>query len=124
MNCKGCHSDKPSVFNGEIAIHFPGLEGLNKSIVWVFPKLVVCLRCGFAEFAVPERELEVLEKGSPVVGAVVLTEYCRPSEEVRIKAPSHGMNDWVFRADCFECAAADPALKASQWIRTKNIETM
>jgi hypothetical protein len=71
MVCKGCHSEKQSVFNGEIAIHFPGLEGLDKSIVWVFPKLVVCLHCGFAEFAVPERELQVLTQGSPVEGAVV-----------------------------------------------------
>jgi hypothetical protein len=94
MSCKGCQSDKPRVFNGEIAIHFPGLEGLDKPIVWVFPKLVVCLHCGFAEFAVPNRELQVLEKGSPVDGAVVLTEEgIRPSEKVRIKSPSPGMND-------------------------------
>jgi hypothetical protein len=94
MTCKGCHSDKQSVFNGEIAIHFPGREGLDKPIVWVFPKLVVCLHCGFAEFAVPERELQVLEIGSPVDGAVVLTEqYSRPSEKVSIRAPSRGMND-------------------------------
>jgi hypothetical protein len=94
MTCKGCHSDEQSVFNGEIAIHFPGLEGLNKSIVWVFPKLVVCLHCGFAEFAVPERELQVLTQGSPVKGAVVLTrEGSRPSEKVRTKSISSGMND-------------------------------
>jgi hypothetical protein len=94
MACKGCHSDKQSVFNGEIAIHFPGLEGLNKSIVWVFPKLVVCLHCGFAEFAVPERELQVLEQGSPVDGAVVLEEKSsQPSKKVRIKSLSPGMND-------------------------------
>jgi hypothetical protein len=92
MTCKECHSDKQSVFNGEIAIHFPGLEGLKKSIVWVFPKLMVCLHCGFAEFALPERELQILEKGSPVDGAVVLTEGSRPSEKVKIKSPSPGMN--------------------------------
>ncbi|HVN21808.1 MAG TPA: hypothetical protein VMU05_23685 [Dongiaceae bacterium] len=95
MTCKGCQSDKQSVFNGEIAIHFAGLEGLNKQIVWVFPKLVVCLHCGFAEFAVPERELQVLTHGSPVEGAVVLTnEGRRPSEKVRTTRPlSPGMND-------------------------------
>jgi hypothetical protein len=94
MACKGCHSEKQSVFNGEIAIHFPGREGLNKSIVWVFPKLVVCLHCGFAEFAVPERELQVLTQGSPVEGAVVLTkEASRPSGKVRIQSLSSGMND-------------------------------
>jgi hypothetical protein len=60
MMCKQCKSDGQSRFNGEIAIHFPRLEGLNKHIVWVFPKLVVCLQCGFTVFAVPERELQVL----------------------------------------------------------------
>jgi len=74
MTCKGCHSEMQSVFNGEIAIHFPGREGLNKPNVWVFPKLVVCLHCGFTEFAVPKRELQVLKQGSPVEGAVVLSE--------------------------------------------------
>ena len=94
MTCKACHSDKQRVFNGETAIHFPGLDGLDKPIVWVFPKLVVCLHCGFTEFTVPERELQVLEQGSPVKGAVVLTEVgSRPSERVRTKSLSAGMND-------------------------------
>jgi hypothetical protein len=74
MACKGCHSEKQSVLNGEIAIHFPGVKGLDKPILWVFPKLVVCLDCGFTEFAVPERELQVLRQGSPVKGAIVATE--------------------------------------------------
>src|SRR5262249_22598949 len=58
-------------FNGEIAIHFPGLEGLQKPIVWVFQELRVCLDCGFTEFKVPERELSVLTDGKPVKGALV-----------------------------------------------------
>jgi hypothetical protein len=94
MSCKGCHSEKQSVFNGEIAIHFPALEGLDKPIVWVFPKLVVCSHCGFTEFAVPERELQVLKQGSPVEGAVVLSERtAQASGDVRMKSPSPGMND-------------------------------
>jgi len=56
-HCKSCQSSNQSSFNGEIAIHFPGLEGLDKPIVWVFPKLLVCLNCGFAEFAIPEAEV-------------------------------------------------------------------
>ena len=55
----------------EFAIHFPGLQGLDKPIVWVFPKPLVCLDCGFTEFAIPERELRVLAQGTPVEGAVV-----------------------------------------------------
>jgi hypothetical protein len=63
MACKLCGSDSQSRFTAEIAIHFPGLKGLEKPIVWVFPELWVCLNCGNAEFAVPERELRVLAKG-------------------------------------------------------------
>jgi hypothetical protein len=69
--CRSCHSSNQNVFNGEVAIHFPGLEGVNKPIVWAFPKLTVCLDCGFSEFSVPERELRVLSLGSPVEGALV-----------------------------------------------------
>jgi hypothetical protein len=38
-------------------IHFSGLKNLDKSGVWVFPKLLVCLDCGYSHFTVPEREL-------------------------------------------------------------------
>jgi hypothetical protein len=60
MSCKSCKSENQSNLNGEIGIHFPGLKGLDKPIVWVFPKVLVCLDCGFTEFAIPERELGVL----------------------------------------------------------------
>ena len=63
-HCRSCQSANQSTFNGEIAIHFPGLEGLDKPIVWVFPKLLVCLNCGFTEFAIPEKELGVLVQNS------------------------------------------------------------
>jgi hypothetical protein len=61
--CKSCGSDNQCKFTAEIAIHFPGLKGIEKPIVWVFPELLVCLNCGNAEFAVPERELRVLAEG-------------------------------------------------------------
>jgi hypothetical protein len=69
--CKSCQSANESTFSGEFAIHFRGLEGLDKPIVWVFPEVQVCLNCGFAEFKVPERELSVLVHGTPVAGASV-----------------------------------------------------
>jgi hypothetical protein len=65
MSCKQCISNNLRPFNGEIALHFPGLNGLDQPIVWVFPQLVVCLDCGLAQFFVPERELGVLAEGSP-----------------------------------------------------------
>ena len=68
MACKSCRSENLRKFTGEIAIHFRGLRNINKPHVWVFPELVVCLNCGFAEFAVPETELRLLTKGR-VAGA-------------------------------------------------------
>jgi hypothetical protein len=72
MACKRCASENQNTLNGEVAIHFPGLKGLDKPIVWAFPKLAVCLECGFTEFIVPERELSVLVHGAPMEGAIVL----------------------------------------------------
>lgn len=60
MSCKQCASDYLKDFGGEVAIHFPGRDGLNKPIVWVFPKLMTCLDCGFVEFVLPEEEREQL----------------------------------------------------------------
>jgi hypothetical protein len=62
MPCKSCGSDTQTRFTAEIAIHFPGLKGLEKPIVWVFPELSVCLNCGNGEFVVPESQLGVLVK--------------------------------------------------------------
>jgi hypothetical protein len=61
FHCRSCQSANQRTLNGEIAIHFPGLEGLDKPIVWVFPKVLVCLNCGFTEFAIPEAELRALK---------------------------------------------------------------
>lgn len=71
MSCKQCASENLKSFSSEVAIHFPGLAGLNKPIVWVFPKMLVCSRCGFAEFMVPEKELSVLVHGGAVRGVAV-----------------------------------------------------
>jgi hypothetical protein len=62
-SCKACGSVNLRKFIGEMGIRTPGLKGLEKPIVWVFPELVVCLDCGMAEFTAPEAELRVLAKG-------------------------------------------------------------
>jgi hypothetical protein len=58
--CRHCQSENQETFSGEMALHFGGLEGLHKPIVWVFQDVSVCLACGDSQFVVPERELEVL----------------------------------------------------------------
>ena len=69
MICRHCESARKS-FTGEIAIHFPGLDGLNRPLVWVFPEVKICLKCGAAEFLVPEQELRVLVEGKQIDDAV------------------------------------------------------
>jgi hypothetical protein len=63
MTCKRCHSDAQASFGTEMNIHFPGWEGLTKQSVLVFPEVLVCLKCGFAEFEIKRRELDSLADG-------------------------------------------------------------
>lgn len=63
MTCKWCGSDKQRKFTAEVAIHFPGLKGIDKPAVLVFPELLVCLNCGKTELTIPESELRILAEG-------------------------------------------------------------
>jgi len=62
MVCRSCRSDDQSEFAAEINIHLPVRETLDHPAVLVFPKLLVCLHCGYAEFTVSETELHRLAK--------------------------------------------------------------
>jgi len=42
------------------------LKNLSKPTVWGFPKLLVCLHCGFTEFVLEEPELARLKDADPV----------------------------------------------------------
>jgi len=60
--CRSCASCRQMEFAGEICLHFPGgLESLDKPLVWAFPKVVVCLECGTAQFTVPDTELQLIQ---------------------------------------------------------------
>jgi hypothetical protein len=60
MACQMCHSADTREYTSEINIHFPGRRGLNIPTVWVFPRLLVCLNCGFTQFTIPDAELKTL----------------------------------------------------------------
>jgi hypothetical protein len=62
MSCLSCASGNQTEFSAEIHIHFGGFKNLDKPSVFVFPKLLVCLDSGFAQFALPESELRLLGK--------------------------------------------------------------
>ena len=64
MACRSCGSYAQSEFGAEINIHFPGRSGLDKPAILVFPKLLICLDCGFTEFAVSEIDLQRLENAA------------------------------------------------------------
>jgi hypothetical protein len=63
VKCKSCGADTQIKLTAEMALHFPGLEDIDKPLVWVFPEVLVCLHCGVSEFTVPETELRVLVTG-------------------------------------------------------------
>ena len=48
MSCRLCRSDNEAEFVAEMIIQFRGLENVDEPGVWVFPKLFVCLDCGFS----------------------------------------------------------------------------
>jgi hypothetical protein len=62
MTCRVCISENQSRFATEIAIHLPDLSTPH---VFLFPRIVVCLDCGFTEFSIPETELPRLKKSGP-----------------------------------------------------------
>jgi len=62
MTCKSCFSKNLRRFNSEINIHFAGLTNLDRSAVFVFPMLLVCMDCGFSEFGIAGSELCLLGK--------------------------------------------------------------
>ena len=62
MQCKACGSHNQTEFNAEINVHFSGLKNLDKPAVFVFPKLLLCLDCGFTEFTLRESELHLLDE--------------------------------------------------------------
>jgi len=77
VTCKSCGSDKQSKFTAEIAIHFPGLSGLEKPIVWVFPKVFVCLNCGPADLT-RQFAPQTLSCGGFLVTNSAVTSWCIP----------------------------------------------
>ena len=64
MPCKSCGAENLYKFGGEMVIHFPGLQNLDKPHVYVSAEIVVCLTCGAAQFAIQEAELRLLQEGT------------------------------------------------------------
>jgi len=57
MPCKACKSSNLRELPAEIAIHFPGMANLDRPAVFGYPRLLVCLDCGFTETVLEAAEL-------------------------------------------------------------------
>ena len=63
MCCALCKSSNQPEFTTEMMIHFSGIRNIDRVAVWAFPKVLVCLDCGFSEFTAAETVLRALGKG-------------------------------------------------------------
>jgi hypothetical protein len=62
MTCLSCQSANQVELTAEMVIHFPRHKPLGKPGVWLFPKLEVCLECGFSRFTIPDAKLASVAK--------------------------------------------------------------
>jgi predicted nucleic-acid-binding Zn-ribbon protein len=70
MSCISCGSNDNAEFVTELIIHFSGLENLDKPGVRAFPRLLVCLNCGYSHFIVQESELASVARGARTLGTM------------------------------------------------------
>jgi hypothetical protein len=64
MYCASCESSNQAEFTTEIMIHYSGLKNIDKPGVHLFPKVLVCLDCGFSCFTSPETDLAMLRRNT------------------------------------------------------------
>jgi hypothetical protein len=85
MACKVCAAGNQAEFNAQVDIPFTDKKSLARNItpVSVFSKILVCLDCGFAEFAVPEAGLKQLAEAALVRESVTVEAGAKPSVSQR-----------------------------------------
>jgi hypothetical protein len=57
MHCSLCQSSNQAEFTAEMMIHFDGRRCLDNPGVLVFPKVLICLNCGFSRFTTQKTDL-------------------------------------------------------------------
>jgi hypothetical protein len=70
MCCELCASCNQAEFPTEIAVHLRGRENLARPHVLIFPKVLVCIACGFSRFTIQETELRLLKDETAASSAV------------------------------------------------------
>lgn len=62
--CTSCASLNVIELASETCLHFPGLKGLRVEPIFVFPRTVVCLDCGFIWSILAPREIEQVRRAA------------------------------------------------------------
>jgi ribosomal protein L40E len=106
--CNTCGSTKLNKLRAELALHFNGLENVDKPVLWTFPVVVVCTDCGEADLQVPPHELQWWEQDAQRIQTRVIfvdpitvqtcracgsTELRTHSSELALHAPGRGNLD-------------------------------
>jgi hypothetical protein len=60
MHCALCRSGNQAEFTAEMLLHFSGIRNIDNPGVLAFPKVSVCLDCGYSRFTTPETDLRIL----------------------------------------------------------------
>jgi hypothetical protein len=69
MYCALCQSGNQAEFTAEVMMHLSGLKYIANPGLLTFPKVSVCLDCGFSWFTTPETELRVLGQDMAVAAS-------------------------------------------------------
>jgi hypothetical protein len=56
--CNTCGSTRLNKLRAKLALHFSGLENIDKPVLWTFRDVVVCTDCGEADLHFPPHELQ------------------------------------------------------------------
>jgi len=54
MSCIACGSIGQKEIASEMILHLSGIKNLDEPGVWIFPKLFVCMDCGYSLFTIQE----------------------------------------------------------------------
>ena len=58
MTCRSCASQYQTEVAAEINLHFPKSHRPGEADMLLYRHVLLCLRCGFAEFSIGENEIE------------------------------------------------------------------
>ena len=142
--CNTCGSTRLNKLRAELALHFNGLENIDKPVLWTFRDVVVCTDCGEADIHFPPHELQWWEQDAQrkhtrlIIVRPIIVQACRAcgstelrtySSELALHAPARGNLDnalFLFPQIpvCCDCGAARFTVLVSElhpWLNDEGV---